>query len=192
MKDRENFKKNSGWRIAGKVLSYAVLALAVLLLVMAVAARATGKPFRVFGYSFHIVVTDSMTGELEVGDFIVARKGSVEDVEIGRDAVVYRAQNGLLKDKFIVHRAVGMTETEGVPALLTQGVKPGAPVDQENGEPPVTEIVGIYVWKSAFLGHLILFFTKPLNLIFIAVLGVLAYVCFRLIRRILSEKKKEE
>ncbi len=192
MKEKQ-IKTHNGWRIAGKVLSYAVLALAVLLLVLAVTARATGKPFRIFGYSFHVVVTDSMTGEIEAKDFIVARRGSVEDVEIGSDAVVYRAQSGLLKGKFIVHRAVGVTETEeGVPALLTQGVKPGAPIDQDNGEPPVTEIVGIYVWKSAFLGHVILFFGNPLNLIFIAVLGVLAYVSYRLIRRIVSEKKKEE
>lgn len=160
-------------KIAGNVLAGTVLLLAVGLLAFSLIARASGRTVRLFGYSFHIVVTDSMTPEIAVGEFVVARSARVEDVRVGMDGgdnVVFIAQSGDKAGSAIIHRAVERTDA----GIVTQGVKPGAGADSD----PVTQenLVGIEVWHSAAAGAVARFFLSPLNWLFLIIIGAAVWI----------------
>ena len=182
-------KKRSLVGLVGTVLFAVILLCAAAVAVTAVVCKSRGRPVVFFGYSFHVVVTDSMSPEIAVGDLIVARNIPFDEVRVGReegDNVVFSAPSGPLVGNSIIHRAVERT-AEG---LRTQGVKQGAPVDDWT----ITEaqFIGIQVGQSAFWGGVVLFLSRPLNWLLIALLLVCGYVMVRSLRAIFGSKKEGE
>ncbi len=171
VEEKQN-KKKSG---KSRIISSIVLVLSLALLTYAIVMRVTGNTPQIFGYSFHVVVTDSMTPEINVGDFIVAKKEKAEEVKLG-DYIVFKSldPDPQINGKTIIHKVINITDEDGdgKREFTTQGIKQYAPVDEYKP----TEIIGIYVGKSVFLGSVIVFLANWVNLAFIAVLIILLVV----------------
>lgn len=150
------------------ILSLIIFAISVCLFGIIVASRVKGEIPGVFGYSFHIVVTDSMTPEINAGDMVIARRNEASEIAVGDD-VVFVSPDPALNGITIVHRVVDIREDGG---LITQGIKNGAQKDDY----PVYDIKGKVVKVSPFLGKMFKGLEKNRNIVFGVVLAVFLIV----------------
>lgn len=191
-------KTTKNKKTASQILSWIVTGISILLLVIAafflivtlVAKKNDSRAVSIFGYSFSIVQTDSMTGEIEVGELITVKLCGIDKAEIGSN-VVYTASSGPLKGQQIVHQVIEISSDKEDYHIITQGVKEGAPVDD-----PVyaDQFVGIVVRHSLFWGKIAKFFATPFNWILIVVLIVglpCIYTLIKLVIKYSKEVKKE-
>ncbi|MEG1710310.1 MAG: signal peptidase I [Clostridia bacterium] len=163
------------------IISYVIVAIAIIIMVVVMIARINGSQPKLFGYTFHLVVTDSMTPEIAVGDLVIAKECRREDVKIGDD-IVFKTQDKNLISKgitTIIHRVVKIEHTSNGIEISTQGIKQGAGVD----EMPAGELLGIKVAKSTFFGTALKFLSDIKNLLFLAVFIILLLVAVTLIKK---------
>lgn len=172
-------KKKITAKKAISIISLIILCATVLLFSLVIAARAKGETPDVFGYSFHIVVTDSMTPVINRGDMVIARKKDVGDIARGDD-ILFTSPDPELQGITIVHRVIDINP-DG--SFVTQGVKAGAPVDDY----PVYEIKGKAVSVSPFLGKIFSGMVDNRNIVFGAALLVLLIIIVDEIIRISLE-----
>lgn len=177
--------------IINMTLTALMTVLAVLILCATVLSRFQHEIPRIFGYTFHIVVSPSMEPEINVGDFAVARADTVDNAKVG-DYVVFITPDPSLRGITILHAVTEVGYDGQGKYLVTTGIKEGAAPDGY----PVREIIGIYRWKSAFLGKLILFFSSGKNLIFsvvvFAALTLAVKYSFRMVKEIQKIKEKKD
>ena len=191
-KSRGNWKKVCSWIVT--VVCIVLCVFAVVLLVLNVAAgKSERRSVEIFGYSFSLVETDSMTGEIEAGELITVKICDIREAAVGLNAV-YVAAEGLLAGRQIVHKVIDSGTDERGFYLITQGVKEGSPVDK-----PVYEsenrFVGIAVRHSAFFGKVAKFFASPENWILLLALIVgipSVYASVKLVVKFGREVKKEK
>ena len=128
-------------KIVFNVILHTSLLLILGVLLVTSVQRVRGEQPNLFGYTIYVIQTDSMTGELEVGDVILTKK--TDDYEVG-SVVTYIATSGVLKGQPITHKIVDIYEENGRQMVQTKGVKAGAPLDT-----PITgdEIIGVMQTK---------------------------------------------
>ena len=187
--------KSKAEKIASGIItgiSILFLVIAIFFLIVTLVARGNGRrAVSIFGYSFSIVQTDSMTGEIEVGELITVKICGIERAEVGMNAV-YIASSGQLKGQQIVHKVIQTDVDEKGAYIVTQGIKEGASVDA-----PVhsEQFVGIAVSHSRFWGSVMRFFGTPVNwlLILVILVGIPGiYMLVKLIIRYSKEAKEEK
>jgi len=163
-----------------KVLSWILTAICILAVLFALAlcflslsAKKNNRAVELFGYSFSIVKTDSMTPEIKVGELITVKRCDISNVTIG-DYAVWRGPIGGTEAQ-IVHKTIETGTDEKGAFIVTQGVKegtlPDAPVYADN-------FVGIAVNHSVFWGKVMGFLAQPYSLgaIFVTVIGLYVVV----------------
>ncbi len=149
-------------------ISVSILLVCLALVVYSTISLAKNRFVRFFGYSFHIVVTDSMTPEINVGDLVVAQKTDNEEIKLGDD-IVFFSNDPVLKGHMVVHRVVGINE-DG--SFDTQGIKVGAPIDSY----PASDIVGKVVSANTFFGKAFAYIVLYRFFVFVGILLILVVV----------------
>lgn len=174
--------------IVSVVISAIIFAFAISVFILTMQARAKNRPVELFGYSFAVVVTDSMEPEIMVGDLITVRVCSIDEVGVG-DNVVFIGQSGDYKDKCIVHKVVAVSEENGKIELTTKGVH-----NPQADDDPVTadNFIGLELRNSAALGKIITFLKQPLNWLYIVVILVVLIVLVAQIIRIVKYAKERK
>lgn len=142
-------------KIIFNVILHTSLLLILGILLTTSIQRVRGEQPNVFGYTIYVVQTDSMTGELEVGDVILTKK--TDEYQIG-SVVTYIAKSGILKGQPITHKIVDIYEENGRQMVQTKGVKAGAPLDTPiRGD----EIIGVMQTKIAIPTALVTIVRNP-------------------------------
>ena len=77
-------------------LAAVIFLLALYVFFVSLDAKSKNKPVEFFGRSFVIVLTDSMTPEIGVGELVVIESTGIESVQVGQNAV-FVCRSGLLK-----------------------------------------------------------------------------------------------
>lgn len=122
---------------------------------------------RIFNYSIHVVLTDSMEPAINVKDVVIAKKVDKDEIIIGDD-IVFRSQEPSLAGILIVHRVVGIDQNGD---FITQGIKHGASVDKLPTQTPIGKVVSVSPLFGQILSVVIDY--KPLIFaVFIASIGV--------------------
>lgn len=166
------------------IISIVILIISVIIFSIIVVARARGEIPGIFGYSFHIVVTDSMTPEIVEGDMVICRKTPAKDIKEGDD-ILFTSPDPALRGITIVHRVIQVLPDGG---LVTQGIKQGAPVDTY----PVYSIKGKAVAVSSFFGKVFMGLTNNRNIVFgAALLALLAIISSEIITIVLEVYRKK-
>jgi len=170
------------------VITSLLFLLAASIFIISVTARASGSQPEFFGFSFSVVLTDSMTPEIEVGDLVVVRRCDITEVEEGQNAV-FISRSGTIEGQRIIHKVVETgTDDEGA-YLRTQGVKTGAPVDEEYVR--ADNFVGVEAFHSTFFGGVVSFFSKAQNWIIVAVIAALLIFAGKQVRKIIKYSKEK-
>jgi len=127
-----------------------------------------------------IVVTGSMEGTIDGGDFIVTKVVDPETLEVG-DIISYSIDSSV-----ITHRIIEKTEVDGQPAFITKG-------DANNTEDqePVTfdQVESIYLFRIAGMGTLAMFMQTPVGMLVFIGVPLCCFILYDLIRRRMQVKK---
>jgi len=174
-----------------KIIKYSLwtvfFALILYLLVTIIIAKVKNSPPVVFGYSFNVVVTNSMEPKIMVNDFVLAKKVDKSKIKVGDDIVFFDPNRiiGNKKGATIIHRVVEIKGEGANRKFVTKGINPLLKNEKPDTFQP-SEVIGVYVWSSAFVGVIFR------NAIYAIIVGILLYFCIKLtIRTVKIAKTKE-
>ena len=175
-----------------------IFVLALTVTIISLTARAQNRQAEFFGYSFAVVVTDSMAPQIRAGDLIIVKSCEITDMEVGQNAVFVGLANSEFEGKNIVHRVVGIHdlfaesgEKTGI-CLETKGIN--NPFNDEDYV-EASNFIGREIFHSTFLGTIMVFLKNPLNWLFVIVLLVAVSIGVKQgvkIIRLVREKHKTQ
>lgn len=154
------------------VISMVFLSLCVCVLFYTTISYSQKGLVNFFNYSFHVIQTQSMEPEIKVGDLVVVKQVSYDEIQIGDD-ILFKCEDTTLPvyGKYIVHRVVEFTETPGV--YITKGV------NNPNVDNVPSRAEGKVVRVSSAWGKVFVFFTGWRSAIFIiAIFGIIILTLF--------------
>lgn len=198
----ENKKNMTKAKKIYNVVSTVVVALIFVFLVTLVSLmlvqKKNGGETEIFGHYLFDVVTDSMSGTIEKGEVIVAKKvNDVYALKVG-DIITFTAPSGVLKGYNETHRIVEILYDENgkVKGYKTAGDKLyNGSVKVDDWQLPPENVKAIFVRKSAFIGGLKSFLSHWYGYVVIVVVPmclVFALVIAGFVRdRLALEKEKE-
>ena len=134
-----------------------------------------------------IVLTDSMSPEIEGGDLIICNNYEVDKIQEG-DIIAFfdPAGNGT---SIVTHRVLEVTEQDGEVAFKTKG-------DANNTEDkmlvPAENFVGVYKTRIAGAGNIAMFMQSTTGLVVCVILPIILLVAYDVIRRRMYEKNRKD
>lgn len=158
--------------------------LTIYILIAGVNAVKNNDMMDIFGYTYSVVPTNSMEPDIKVGDSVIGKKGSYDDLDIGDDIIYHYVYED--KDMFVVHRIIRYDEGLG---FKTQGINTSLEdpiyITEEN-------YIAQVVWSGSLanIGELVLKNRGTLFLVLIAILLLIASNGVFDIIKILDERKQ--
>ena len=155
-----------------KILSYVLTAAIVVFIIAVLIVKITGGVPSIFGYNVFVVITPSMSPEIEVGDVIISRLYKPGDpLEVGQ-VVTYQGSSGSFAGKLVTHRVISVTETAGRLDIVTKGIA------NDTADPPITgeDVVSVMVHKSAVLTFIHRILETPAGFILLYILPVVLFI----------------
>ena len=172
-KDANSSKLKKISKIVG-IISTVFLVLCVGILLYTTISYAKTGLVKIFGYSYHVIQSPSMEPEIKVGDLVIVKEVPYDQIEVGND-ILFKCEDttSAVYGKYVVHRVIEKTETEGV--YKTQGVNnPGPDKVPSKAEGKVVSV-------NSSLGGLFTFLTQGRNIIFIVgIFGVVIFTVMQL------------
>ena len=165
-------------------LTFVLFALTIYILIAGVNAAKNNEMMNIFGYTYSVVPTDSMEPEINVGDSVIGKKESYDDLDIGDDVIYHYVYEDI--DIYVVHRIIRYDEGYG---FKTQGIN-------TNQEDPIyvtkDNYVSTVVWSGSLanIGEIVLKNRGTLFLVLIAILLLIAGNGVFDIIKILDERKQ--
>ena len=177
--------------VAGTVLTVLLIAFTAYIVVSVIIARVKNTDVSLFGYSFGVVLTNSMEPEISPGDLIIFGHDNIDEVKVG-DNIVFKAGDGFsekIKGQNVVHRVQSIEILpDGSVEITTRGIN-----NLNDDEYPVTSenFVGICIYHSTAWGN---FFTFMINYGFIILIVVVAlpFIISQIIKIVKLSKSKDE
>lgn len=165
-------------------LTFVLFALTIYILIAGVNAAKNNEMMSIFGYTYSVVPTDSMEPEINVGDSVIGKKESFDNLEIGNDVIYHYVYEDI--DIYVVHRIIRYDEGYG---FKTQGIN-------TTQEDPIyvtkDNYVSTVVWSGSLanIGEIVLKNRGTLFLVLIAILLLIAGNGVFDIIKILDERKQ--
>ena len=165
-------------------LTFVLFALTIYILIAGVNAAKNNEMMSIFGYTYSVVPTDSMEPEINVGDSVIGKKESYDNLDIGDDVIYHYVYEDI--DIYVVHRIIRYDEGYG---FKTQGIN-------TNQEDPIyvtkDNYVSTVVWSRSLanIGEIVLKNRGTLFLVLIAILLLIAGNGVFDIIKILDERKQ--
>lgn len=166
-------KLNKVSKIVG-IISTAFLVLCVGILLYSTISYAKTGLVNFFGYSFHVIQSPSMEPDIKVGDVVIVKRVPFDQIDVGDD-ILFKCEDttSAVYGKYIVHRVIEKTDTEGV--YKTKGVNNPGP------DKVPSKAEGKAVKVSSSLGGLLSFMTNGRNIILVvAIAGFVIFVVMQL------------
>lgn len=157
--------------VVGTVLSVLLFVLAAFIIIKIIVAKTQGKAVDLFGYSFAIVVTDSMEPDIMVGDMIVYRSCDISDVQVGDYIVFIGGEHfNAAAGKSVVHMAYEIeVNADGEIEITTKGINNAS---QDRDSVTAENLLGICIYNSSGWGSFLTFMSKYGIFILILVVAV--------------------
>ena len=175
------------------IISMALLGLCAVVLVYTTVSYSTSGIVNFFGYSFHVIQSESMEPDIKVGDLVIVKGVPYDQIGIGDD-ILFKCEDttSQVYGRYVVHRVKEFTDTEGV--YITYGINNGGIADKV---PSRAE--GKVVSVNSGFGGVFAFLTNWRNvLIVIALLGLVGFTVLQACSvvanaaKVRAEKEKEK
>ena len=171
-----NNKQKKVLSALGFAFALVLFALALCVFILSLQAKKENRQVEFFGYSFSVVLTDSMEPEIKVGDLVVVKSCDISEVELGEN-VVFIQRSGVLRGQRVIHEAVKIdTDAEGL-YIRTQGVNENI-TSMDADYVRADNLVGVEVFHSTVLGWIVR------NWIILVVLAILIPIAVKQIKNI--------
>ncbi len=148
-------------------LSFALVALEIILILFVVVSKIGGQTPSVFGYQAFQIISPSMEPEIMVGDMIISRVYHGGELAAG-DVVTYIGREGDLRAKRVTHKVIAVEGDK----VITQGVANPGP------DPQITknDIIGVMVYKTVILDNIYRVISSTAGFILLLVLPLVAMI----------------
>lgn len=183
------------WRSAiSLAVSLIIFSFALSVFIITLNARSKNRPAEIFGYSFAVVVSNSMYPEIKIGDLIIVKSCEIEQMAVGQNAV-FIGDVGNLHDQCIVHRVEEInpiTDSAGNlcgVSLVTKGIANDLP---DENQVYASNFIGREIFHSSALGSIFSFLKKPLNWLYILVILIAMAVIIGQIKRIVKIRRQQK
>ena len=158
----------------------------VIVVAMIVIQRVSKNNLSLAGYQLYTIVSESMHPKYRIGDMILTKTVTMDDVKVGQD-LVYHGKEGELAGKTIVHKVVDKRKKNGVYTITTQGLANDLP------DPPVYEdqLIARVLYKTVILS----FISKIVNNnygFYFAILVPLSIIIVMEVADIADERKEKK
>ena len=166
-----------------QVLSISIVAVELLVILALVLTKMSGNVPNLFGYSVYVIVSESMTPDLVIGDVIISRSFEGEELTPGQ-IVQYVGKTGKMKGKIITHRILTVTGEGDDRVIVTKGT---ANVD---ADPPITpdDIVGVMVYQTVVIDKLYAILSTTWGFILLVMLPMVGMIVSEIVRLMLEIK----
>jgi signal peptidase len=165
-------------------LTFVLFALTIYILIAGVNAAKNNEMMNIFGYTYSVVPTDSMEPEINVGDSVIGKKESYDNLDIGDDVIYHYVYEDI--DIYVVHRIIRYDEGYG---FKTQGINTN---QEDHIYVTKDNYVSTVVWSGSLanIGEIVLKNRGTLFLVLIAILLLIAGNGVFDIIKILDERKQ--
>lgn len=185
----EKIKNNKVLNLIGNILYTLLVILVVLILIIVVLQRTSNNSLSLGGFRIFNIATGSMQPKYEVGDVLVAKTISPDQIKIGDD-VTYIGTEGTFAGKVVTHQVIDIEEENGNYTFHTKGLA-------NNEEDPVigqNQVIGKIIYKVRTLSYISKIVQNLYSFYFVIFIPV-ALLIFIEIRRIIldiiSDKKSK-
>lgn len=178
--------KQIGKKIAN-VLSIAIVVVEVIVIAMLILTKINGDVPSIFGYSFYVIVSPSMSPELEVGDMIISKQFDGGDLEVG-EVVEYLGKSGDMAGKVITHKIVKITGEGADRVIVTKGTANNT----EDAPISPADIIAVMKYKTFLIDKIYSVLCTTAGFICLVLLPMVAMIVsevVRLGRELLKEAK---
>ena len=182
-------KNNSKFKKVTSVVSTIIFVVFALTIASVFFQMIKGQEPNIFGYRFYVVVTDSMSPELEVGDVILSKSVNPETIEVG-DVVTFVGNTGTQNGLIITHKVIEAPyyDEDNNGYITTQGVRQFSPVD---APVPLENVKAVMVRKMVVLGYLFNLLRRPIGFIILIFIPLMLIAIYYLCKIALSSAKKQ-
>ena len=165
MKLKNIVKKTLKGLLIARIIAEVVLMCFVMIFKM------TGKNPALFGYQFYVIVSPSMEPELCVGDVILSKKYTGQEIETG-DIITFVGKEGSLAGKVVTHQVIAVDESGGEMMIITKGLANNVE------DPAITEndVLSVMQRKMAVFGSIYRVMTSTPGFILLILLPLLAMI----------------
>lgn len=111
--------------------------------------RVSNNKITLGGYSIYTIVSESMLPKYEIGDMIISKKTSLDNINL-YDDVVYMGLKGDFQDKIVTHQVIDIKNNGGKYIFITKGLANPTSDPEVSGD----QIYGVVVYKTVILSFL--------------------------------------
>ena len=154
--------KNEVFRKIANIIFYVILIFFLFVSVVIVKAKIKNEQPEIFGYKFYIVLTGSMSPEIEISDMVVVKETDIEKLTEG-DIITFRSQ---ASGNTITHRINHINEKN---EIITKG---DANNSIDHGVVKEEQIVGKVTLSIPRIGYIFQFIQNNLKIILIVVVMI--------------------
>ena len=168
-------------------ISMAIVVVEILIIASILVAKFSGNIPSIFGHHLYVIVSPSMTPDLEVGDVIISRAYDGGELKVGQ-IVEYVGKSGQMEGKIITHRIKSITGEGDERVIVTRGTAntaDDAPISPD-------DIVAVMVYKTAFISNVYGIISTTTGFVLLILLPMSAMIIFELVKLLLEVKKGEK
>ena len=183
----KKIKENKVLKFIWNLLYTLMFVLVVLMLLVVVMQRATNNNITIGGIRMFSVATGSMVPVYEVGDILIAKEISPEDIKVGDD-IIYQGKEGSFSGKIVTHRVISIEKQEDNNyKIITQGVANTA----QDPEIDQTQVYGKVIYKV----HSLSFLQKMMKNIYVfyfVIFAAIVMLAYRNIKNTLNSDDEND
>jgi signal peptidase len=166
------------------ILSECLVVVEIVIIIVLVLSKMSGGVPSLFGYNMYVIVTPSMSPELEVGDVVISRSYTGQPLEVD-DVIQYVSQSGQMAGKIITHKIIWIGG-ENSRELITKGVAntdPDAPITLD-------QVLSVVKYKTVLIGWIYRIVSSVLGFVLLVVLPLISLIVWEVVH--LSKDIKKE
>lgn len=180
-------KKKGLIKKAVGILSGIVISLEIVIIIFIVITKISGGVPSLFGHHMYVIVSPSMTPEINVGDVIVSKKYENETLEVG-DVIQYVGRGGDIDGKIITHKIISISGEGSGETIVTKGTantEPDRPISR-------SDVIAVMKYKTVLIGPIYKICTSTAGFIFLVMLPLAGMIVFEIVNLVIELKKERE
>jgi len=178
--------KKIGKKIA-HVLSIVIVVVEIVVIAALIFTKMSGEVPTVFGYSVYVIVSPSMSPDLEIGDIIISKQYDGGELHEG-EVVEYIGKSGSMAGKIITHKIVSITGEGDDRVIITKGTANSS----EDAPISPSDVIAVMKYKTVVIDKVYAVLSTTVGFICLVLLPMAAMIVSEIVRLILELKGEKD
>lgn len=167
--------------------SMALVIIEILIIASVVFTKLSGNIPNFFGYSMYVIVSPSMSPDLEIGDVIISKVYDGGELKEGQ-VVEYLGKSGSMAGKIITHRIENISGEGEDRVIVTKGTA------NSEEDPPISpeDVIAVMVYKTVVIGKIYSVLSTTAGFICLVLLPMVAMIIVEFVRLLFEVKGEKD